>query len=426
MGNVIEMRERMSGLLKELKGLSEAGERTDEQEARVDALLAEVNDLGPKIERETSISAAAQRSADYSDPVSRVAAITAAREEAPAIDRRSVGRRFTDSPEYKAAAQRGSGIVEPVRYNGLLTRATVDELEQRAVISSGTAPASLLLPQVLPTIYRGAEAPLVMRDVLLNIRTTSDTVTAMRENVFTNAAAEVAEATSVSTGEKPESAITFTQADFPVRTIAHWIPITRQVLMDTPLMEAYVNDRLLTGLARREDNEILNGDGIAPNITGILATSGIQDLNAAYWSANPVQNAGQSNENYNRILRAKTKVAVTGQASASFVVANPTDIENWLTYTDGSRQYLIGGGPTGTGTASVWGMPIVSSENITAGTALVGDGTMAAVVDRMDATVFTSDSHDDFFVRNLFVLLAEERIALAVFRPAAFAKVTLA
>jgi HK97 family phage major capsid protein len=74
----------------------------------------------------------------------------------------------------------------------------------------------------------------------------------------------------------------------------------------------------------------------------------------------------------------------------------------------------------------VWGLPIVASDNITAGTALVGDGTMAAVVDREDATIYTTDSHSDFFVRNLFVLLAEERVALAVFRPAAFAKVALA
>ena len=65
-------------------------------------------------------------------------------------------------------------------------------------------------------------------------------------------------------------------------------------------------------------------------------------------------------------------------------------------------------------------------ENITAGTALVGDGTMAAVVDRRDAQIYIADQHSDFFVRNIFVMLAEERVALPVFRPAAFAKVTLA
>jgi HK97 family phage major capsid protein len=425
MGNV-EMRERMAGLLKELKPLAEASERNDEQDARIDAILQEVNDLGPKIEREANIAAAAQRSADYSEPVSRIAAINAAREEVAGPDRRSIGRRFTDSDQYKAGLRGGRGIVAPVQFDGLLSRGGADDMEQRAVIYSGTAPASMLLPQVLPTVYRGMERPLVMRDVLLNIRTTSDSVTVMQEDTYTNNAAETAEATSTSTGAKPESAITFTEASFPVRIIAHWIPITRQMLEDIPAMEAYVNERLLVGLARREDTQFISGNGTAPNLTGILSTSGIQDLNAAYWTANPVANAGASNENYNRILRAKTKIAVTGQAQASFIVANPTDIENWLTYTDGQRQYLVGGGPTGPGTGSVWGLPIVASDNITAGTALVGDGTMAAVVDREDATIYTTDSHSDFFVRNLFVLLAEERVALAVFRPAAFAKVALA
>ena len=426
MGNVIEMRERMASLLTELQPLHAAEERTADQEARVDAILAEVNDLGPRIEREAMIAATAQRKADYSEPVRRAAAgqPVEAEERGERIDRRSVGRRFVESDEFKAGRQ-GRGLVAPVKYGGLLARETADEREQRALVYSGTAPASMLQPQVLPTVYRGLEAPLVMRDVLLNIRTASDSITVMRENVFTNAAAETAEATAVNEGAKPESAITFTEVSFPVRTIAHWIPITRQMMDDIPAMEAYINERLLIGLARREDNQFLNGDGNAPNLTGILATSGIQDLNAAHFAAAPVSDAGTDNENFNRILRAKTKIAVTGKAQATFVVANPADVEKWLTYTDGDRGYHAGG-PFMSAPTSAWGLPIIQSENITEGTALVGDGSMAAVVDRMDSQIFTSDSHSDYFVRNLFVLLAEERVALAVFRPAAFAKVALA
>ena len=43
----------------------------------------------------------------------------------------------------------------------------------------------------------------------------------------------------------------------------------------------------------------------------------------------------------------------------------------------------------------------------------------------MDATIYTTDSHADYFIRNIFVILAEERVALPVFRPAAFASVQL-
>lgn len=422
---VVQMREKMAGLLAELRPLAEMSERGAEDDARIDAILAEVNELGPKIEREQSIASAAVRSADYSEPVSRVAAISAAREETASVDRRSVGRQFVQSKEYGEGLRGGRGIVSPVKFGGLLTRATADDMEQRAVIHSGTASASMLLPQVLPTIYRPLEAPLVMRDVLLNIRTASDAVTVMQENVFSNNAAETAEATTVSSGAKPESAITFQEVSYTVRTIAHWIPITRQMMDDIPAMETYVNERLLIGLARREDNQFLNGDGIAPNVTGLLSTSGIQDLDGTYFSTTPVNDAGTDNENINRLLRARVKIATTGKAQASFVVANPADVESWLTLTDASRNYHFGG-PGAGAPGTVWGMPIVQSENIAQGTALVGDGSMAAVVDRMDAQIFTSDSHSDFFVRNLFVLLAEERVTLAVFRPAAFAKVALA
>ena len=427
MSAIDEMRGRMTARLAELRDLHGVAERSDEQEARLDALLAEVNDLRQRIDRQAAAEAALR---DAGPPVTRVGAMTAAAEgEAAAepADLRSPGRRFTESEQYRDALRHGTaGRMAPVRYDGLLARGTVDdEVERRAVVHSGTAPASMLLPQVLPTIYRGAEAPLVLRDVLLNLRTTSDSITVMQESGFTNNAAETAEATTVSTGLKPESALTFTEVSFPVRTIAHWVPITRQMLDDIPMMESYVNGRLLTGLERREDNQFINGDGTGANLTGLLATSGIQDLNAAYWTANPVANAGTSVENVNRVLRAKTKVATTGGASASFVLMNPSDYEAIQTTADANRQYLFAGPSSAGGVPTLWGLPVVQSQNIAAKTALVGDGTMAAVADRMVGSIYTTDSHSDFFTRNLFVILAEERVALPVFRAAAFAKVAL-
>jgi len=264
-----------------------------------------------------------------------------------------------------------------------------------------------------------------MRDVLLNFSTTSDSITVLQESGFTNAAVEVAEATVVSDGAKPESALTFTEVSYPVRWIAHWIPITRQMLEDLAFIRGYIDQRLLTGLARREDGQILNGDGVAPNLKGILATSGIQVLDAAYFAGLPVKNAGTDNENINRLRRAKTKIMVTGQAIPTFAVMNPSDLEVIDTITDANRQYLLGG-PTNPNVRTLWGLPVVESQNIAAGTALVGDGSMAAVVDRSQARIYTTDSHSDYFIRNIFVILAEERIAVPVFRPAAFAKVTLA
>jgi len=301
---------------------------------------------------------------------------------------------------------------------------------QKAVINSGTPGASYLFPQVLPGIYRAGEAPLVLRDVLMNLSTTSDAVTVMQENVFTNNAAEVAEATAnngtgLTGGVKPISDLTFTEATFPVRWIAHYMEITRQMLEDMAFMEGYIDQRLITGLKRREDNQFLNGNGTTPNLTGLLQTSGIQTLTTAgEFTTSPVANAGAAPENLDRLRRGIRKIRWTALAEPTFIVLNPADAEVIDTLTDTTKQYLIGG-PLAPAQRRLWGLQVVESANIAAKTALIGDGTMAAVVDRNQARIYTSDSHSDYFTRNIFVILAEERVALPVMRPAAFASVQL-
>lgn len=443
---VVEYRERMAALLTELSPLKDKRDRTADEEARIDAILVEINDIGPKYRREQEIEAADQLRAHYTEPAKPNAGRLAP--HGPATDRsaedgghhradlaRGLGRRFAASDEVKEWVKRGGAKSDPYGagsfYHRRLPRLTgddewMDPRELRALIYTGALPADMVLPQIVAGIFRGVEAPLSMRDVLINGRTTSDAVTFMRELLFTNAAVEVAQATATSgaSGLKPESGLTFEQATAPVVTIAHWIPITRQTIEDAPQLQTYVEQRLLTGLERREDNQILNGDGTGANMTGILNTSGIQLADTAHFTGTPVQNAGQTNENINRIRRGKRLVRVVGQATPNFIVLHPTTLETFETLTDANRQYLLGDPVSGAGIQRLWGMQVVESENIATNRALVGDGTMAAVWDRMDSRVMI-DTINDQFVRNMLTLLAEERLALAVYRPAAFVNVTL-
>ncbi len=420
----------LASVLTEAKPLAEksgAGELTAEESARFDELTKRVNIIGEELTAAKHQAAAAASILDadkhFNQPADQIkrglsldTAIEPGKGGTVVTGRKSLGQKFIESAEFKQRNSRGV-MYDAVKFN--------EPEDIKTLITSGSASASYVLPQVYPTIYRPLEAPLVMRDVLLNMTTNSDNVTVLQEGTFTNSAAEVIEATTTSDGAKAESALTFTEATFPVQWIAHWIPITRQMLEDLAMMQSYVDDRLLIGLRRREDNQFLNGNGTAPNLRGILATSGIQTLDATYFTGSAVQDAGTDNENVNRIRRAKRVIQVTGKATATFVVMNPTDLENIDTITDSTRQYLLAG-PLAAEPRRLWGLQVVESENIAAGTALVGDGTMAAVVDRMDARIYTTDSHSDFFIRNIFVILAEERVALPIFRPSAFAKVTLA
>jgi len=433
MSKLVQLREQMTARLVELDSLVKSDKRSSDDDARIDALLTEVNDLGPQIDREREIDAAMRAKSAYMDSGSdRASAVEPV--DAPASDVRAAASpigRFVHSAEYKRALQHPRGLSEAVVVGSFRSAPmvsfdgnVVNVGELRTHINSGTAPSHMLLPQVLPTVYRGNNIPNNVRDVLVNAQTSSDAIVVMQESSFTNNAAEVAEATSAITGAKPESDIAFTEATFNVRTMAHWMAITRQMLEDLPSMQTYVDERLRYGLARRENNQLLNGNGSAPNLRGLLQTSGIQALDNTYFAANAVEAAGTDAENVNRILRAKTKVATTGAATATFIVANPADVEKWISYADTDGRFIYGN-PFGGNPTSMHGLPIVQTEDIAAGTVLVGDGLMAGVFDRMDARVYTTDSHSDYFIRNLFVILAEQRIALAVFRPAAFASVSL-
>ncbi len=430
MSKLIEFRERMTAALKELRDLQAKDERSDDDETRVDALLAEVNDLGPRIEREKAVEDATRQSAHYTESTGRqVPGGGAAREEATETETRSInpamslGRRFAQSDIRKDYAVRPAGPSQ--RYDvGSFYFGDTEDIEQRALVYSG-ATASLVQLDRQPGIFRGDIMPfqVSMRDVIPNYRTESSSVEYVRELAYTNAAAEVAEAVSTVTGAKPEAALTFEVVNTPVQTIAHWVPVTRQVLQDASQMEAYINNRLLEGLRLRENAQIINGNGTAPNLRGLMNTTGIGNLDAAYWTANPLPTVASAANNLDRLRRAITYIAVNGGAQPNFAVLHPTNAERFDMFKTTTGEYLGSGPYDYAAVRRIWGqLVIVENADIPVDNFLVGYGPAAGIFDRMDAQIFIADQHSDFFIRNIFVVLAEERLALAVFRPAAFAK----
>jgi HK97 family phage major capsid protein len=441
MSKLNEYRERFAAVIKEAKFLQEKEDRTADDESRITALIAEANELGPKLQREVELDAVAMRNAEFNEPAGRQVPNggqpsegAEQREQRDKAMPWSLGRRFAESDQLREARERNLRRSQPLEVRSFWPqhRAAIEHddsmgpVEQRALIQTGGLPADYISAQQVPGFFRGEDLQGTLRSVLINGTTTSDAIVYFRELLFTNAAAGVAQATATAgaSGLKPESAITFEQDTAPVVTIAHWIPITRQTLEDAGQIRTYVEQRLLDGLRLAESDQLLNGTG-APDLDGLLTTTGVQALDATYWTTAPVVDEGTNNENFNRIMRARTLIRTVGRARANFVVLNPTDMEAFLVSTDANQQYL-GGGPFANQTINtLWGLRAVEDEYIAAGTALVGDGRMAAVWDRMQAQILV-DTIDDQFVRNMLTLLAEERLALTVFRPAAFAEVTLA
>ncbi len=259
--------------------------------------------------------------------------------------------------------------------------------------------------------------PVVMRD-LINIRTTtSDTVEYVRQTAHAAQAAPVPEAnvttpsgaTGEVSGEKPEATITYEKVTATVKTIAVWIPATKRVLSDAGQLRGLIDDDLRGDLSDEVEDQIVNGNGVGENFTGILNTPGIL-LQA--WDTDV----------FRTTRLAKLAVMQTGRAQPTAFVLNPEDWAEIELTRDGQNRYYYGG-PLSNGEKRLWGLPVVECAALPVGVGLVGDFRRATMWDREAGTISVSDSHSDFFIRNMIAILAELRAAFGVRRPAAFCQI---
>jgi HK97 family phage major capsid protein len=258
----------------------------------------------------------------------------------------------------------------------------------------------------VPTISSPAPQRLTIRDLMPSFPCPSNMVQFPRETGFTNSAAPQA-------GEgiaKAESAITFALVNAPVQTLAHWIPISKQLLEDATALQAYINQRMLYFLKIKEEDQLLNGSGSGNNILGLIAQS--TPFDTAF-------STPASDTYIDTVARAIEQVQLTN-FDPDAIVMNPKDLwQIQLSKTTGGGadgRYLYTD-PYQAIRPRLWGLPIVSTASIAQGQFLVGAFQLAAAIwDRQDATIEISREHADFFTRNLAAVLAEERLALTVFR----------
>jgi HK97 family phage major capsid protein len=258
---------------------------------------------------------------------------------------------------------------------------------------------------VMPGLRR-----LTIRDLLAQGRISSNSLEYVREEVFTNSAASVAEKAL-----KPESELTFSKQTANVKTVAHWIQASRQVMDDAPMLQSYVNNRLMYGLALEEERQLLNGDGSGDDLEGInhVATAYDAGLNVA----------GDTRAD---IIAHAIFQVTESEFSASGIVLNPRDWHSIALLKDNEGRYIFGG-PQAFTQNIMWGLPVVPTRAQVQGTFTVGGFDMASQVwDRMDATIEVSREDRDNFVKNMLTILCEERLALAHYRPKALIKGTFA
>lgn len=328
---------------------------------------------------------------------------------------KSIGERFVTAPDYQAWLKQFGGHVGETRKNLVSPPIMMGGIKALITGVSQTSAGALVFPEDLGLRDAGGafQRPLTIRDVVTTGTTQGDTVEYVRVTGFTNAAAPVAEATATTgtSGTKPESALTLERVTTTVKTIAHWIPVTKRALSDAGQIRTLIDNFLRYGLDEELEDQMVSGSGAGENFTGFANISGVQ---AQAWDTDILTTT----------RKARTLVRLVGRATPTAYLLNPSDWQTIDLLQDNEGRYYYGG-PAMLGAPRLWGLPVVESEAIPAGTGYVGDFRTLVLWDREQSSIQVSDQHSDFFVRNLVAILAELRAAFGAFRPSALVEIDL-
>jgi HK97 family phage major capsid protein len=339
--------------------------------------------------------------------------------------RQTFGQMVVEGERYKALAQSGAFFE-----NGLKAQIS-DPMDRNtfAALLTGTSDAAggaLNVPQRFPGVFDLPQLPLGVFDLLTVGQTDSNAVEYVRLLARTINAAEVGEAstaadidgttvTAAQGGLKPESGLTFEEVVEAVKTIAHWIPGTRNQLADAPFLRTIVESEIVQGVERRAETQALQGSGAGNNIRGLYNQVGIGSYTQGTASAGePAADAIHRSFTISRLAGFEP----TGEA------IHPNDWQEVRLSKDANGNY-IWGPPSLAGQMQIWGVPVVSTIAATEGTPIGGEWARALFLIREAVKVLVSDSHKDWFTRNIVAILGEMRGVLVVPRPQAFTKTVL-
>ena len=212
----------------------------------------------------------------------------------------------------------------------------------------------------------------------------------------------------------PESALAFTTSFTEVRTLAHWLPVSSQVLEDAGQLDSFLTGELGHGLNVAVEAQLVNGTGSNGQLAGLL------DGATAYTVTSP-QLANEID-----ILRHAIKQVQVADFTPTAIILNPSDWYDIEIRHVASGDDAYAAGPPKSPAMGLWGVPVVVSNAIAAGQFLLGDFQRAgALFVRQPVTIEMARHDDTGFQKNMVSIRALTRLALVVTNATALVKGSL-
>lgn len=374
--------QEVKGFATEFKTKSEAGERiTTETKEKADKALVDLEAIRGDVKELSQKLAQGRRGGG---------------EDAPAL--KSLGREVAGHDDVKSYIEGGC-------------KGTIG-FSVKAITSANGSTGALIVPDRQSEIVTMPRMGLRVRDLLTPGRTDGNSIEYAYQATRENNAGMQEEG-----GLKPESDYTWEVDNAPVRTIAHWTPVSRQAMDDIPQLESLIDGELRYGLDDKEDAELLLGDGTGQHLEGLYTVATPYAQPAGITITKPTI--------IDQLRLAILQVELADYAPDAQVL-HPTAWAGIELTKDDIGSYLFAN-PQGIAGPVLWGRPVVTTKRIGAGNFMTGNFKLAGqIFDRMDTEVRISDQDRDNFIRNMLTVRAEKRLALVIRRRQALVRGQLA
>lgn len=383
----MDPRKEMAELKSAMEGILERAKAEDR-----DVTPEEATEIEKKADRYNELKAQVEKADHAKSLVDSLAKAAPEPVESSPITEGGVGRAFVESDAYKAfrkGGEPGSGVPIHIEAKGIATLADLGLGRKELTSESGQIRATRepgyrnYLPVDEPTTF-------------LNLVTTGSTDVAWSE--YAQIVAETNNAAIVPEGElKPLSDLETATAESRAFVYADGFVVTNQSLADDGALAAFMETRIRVHVRGIIEHYLLNGTGGTGEPRGILNTSGTlsQDFDTDVITT------------LSRAL--ETFEANNGNTEVQAIVMNPRDVWNLRLQKDGNDNYQLGN-PLQQGLVPTpWGVPIVRSNKVDQGTALVGRFDSVQYLELEPINVLAFNQHEDFARRNKVYVRCESR-----------------